>query len=146
MGALLGAAIPFYRNIPAGFILVALADEAAIGGKDGLTLLNDRPINAETPPELLDDPITPTDRHFIRNNGHPPAMADPASWTLTIDGLVDNPLEFSIADLKSKFEVVRMALLIESGGNGRAFFDPAATGNQWTYGAVGCAYWTGIRL
>ena len=50
MGAMVGAAIPFHRNIPAHFIPVALASEDMIQGKDGLTVLNDRPLNAETPP------------------------------------------------------------------------------------------------
>ena len=146
MAAMVGAAIPFHRNMPAGLIPAAFADEAVLVGKDGLTLLNDRPLNAETPPHLLDDPITPTPHHFIRNNGIPPSEADPKTWMLTIDGLVDRPMTLSIADLRSRFEVVTMALAIECGGNGRAFFDPPARGNQWTYGAVACSEWTGVRL
>ena len=146
MAAMVGAAIPFHRNMPAGLIPAAFADEAVLVGKDGLTLLNDRPLNAETPPHLLDDPITPTPRHFIRNNGIPPSEADPDTWTLTVDGLVDRPMSLSIADLRSRFEVVTLALAIECGGNGRAFFDPPARGNQWTYGAVACSEWTGVRL
>ncbi len=147
MGAAIGAAIPFHRNMPAGFIPLALAEsDDVIAGKDGLTILNDRPINAETPPHLLDDAITPTARHFIRNNGHPPVDVSAETWTLTIDGLVDTPLTLSIADLKAKFEVVERALTIECGGNGRAFFDPPAKGNQWTFGAVACSKWTGVRL
>lgn len=146
MGAMLGAAIPFHRNMPAGFFPIGLAQSDVLVGKDGLTLLNDRPVNAETPPHLLDDAITPTSRHFIRNNGLPPDEADAESWTVTIDGLVDNPMELSIADIKSQFEVVTMALTIECGGNGRAFFDPPASGNQWTLGAVACSEWTGVRL
>lgn len=146
LGTLLGAAIPFHRNFPAGLIPVALADEDVLAGKDGLTLLNDRPVNAETPPHLLDDAITPTTRHFIRNNGVAPDEVNPDTWTLKIDGLVDTPMDLTIADLKSKFEVVTMALTIECGGNGRAFFNPPAKGNQWTYGAVACSNWTGVRL
>lgn len=146
MGAMVGAAIPFHRNIPSGFIPVALADQMTIEGKDGLTVLNDRPLNAETPPHLLDDPITPTQRHFIRNNGLPPEEIDADKWTLTIDGLVNNPMKLSIADLKKKFDVVTMALTLECGGNGRGFFNPPAKGNQWTYGAVACSNWTGVRL
>ncbi|MEZ5864983.1 MAG: sulfite oxidase [Geminicoccaceae bacterium] len=146
MGAMLGAAIPFHRNMPAGFIPVALAQADVLEGKDGLVLLADRPVNAETPAHLLDDPITPTNRHFIRNNGVVPDDLDPAGWQLTVDGLVDNPMVLSIADLRDRFEVVSMALTLECGGNGRAFFDPPASGNQWTYGAVGCAEWTGVRL
>lgn len=146
MGAMLGMGIPFHRNMPSGFIPVAFAQDDILTGKDGLTLLNDRPVNAETPPHLLDDAITPISRHFIRNNGLPPEDMDAGSWKLTIDGLVDNPMELSIADLRSNFEVVTMALTLECGGNGRAFFDPPASGNQWTYGAVACSEWTGVRL
>lgn len=124
----------------------ALASDDAVDGKTGLVVLNDRPLNAETPAHLLDDPITPTTRHFIRNNGIEPLEVDAATWTLTVDGLVDNPLELTIADMRDQFEVHTMALVIECGGNGRAFFDPPASGNQWTVGAVGCSEWTGVRL
>lgn len=100
MGALVGATIPFHRNMPSGFIPEALASTAMeIKGKNGLTILNDRPVNAETPAHLLDDDVTPTARHFIRNNGIPPESVNPDTWMLTIDGLVDKPLELSIADL-----------------------------------------------
>ncbi len=149
MAAVLGGAIPFHRSMPAGIIPAAFAEglqDMVIEGKDGLVVLNDRPVNAETPPHLLDDDITPTTRHFIRNNGLPPAEVDADRWTLTIDGLVERPMTLSLAQLKSEFDVVTEALLIECGGNGRAFFDPKAKGNQWTYGAVGCSTWTGVRL
>lgn len=102
VAAMVGASIPFHRNMPAGLIPAAFADENVLVGKDGLTLLNDRPVNAETPPHLLDDPITPTARHFIRNNGIPPSEVDPDTWTLTVDGLVDRPADFSISDRSSK--------------------------------------------
>jgi len=146
MSALVGASIPFASNLPEGFIPVAVADTDMFNGKDGLTVLNDRPANAETPPHLLNDNITPTNRHFIRNNGNPPENMSPDGWVLTIDGLVDNPMKLTIDDLKSKFEVVTAALAIECGGNGRGFFDPPAKGNQWTLGAVACSEWTGVRF
>ena len=100
----------------------------------------------ETPAYLLDDAVTPTDRHFIRNNGLPPEMVDVDSWTLKVDGMVDQPLDLTIAELKDKFDVVTLQLQLECGGNGRAGFDPKASGNQWTLGAVGCSNWTGVRL
>jgi DMSO/TMAO reductase YedYZ molybdopterin-dependent catalytic subunit len=147
MAAILGTGIPFHRTMPSGFVPVAMAaTEGEIKGKDGLTVLNDRPVNAETPAHLLDDEVTPTSRHFIRNNGIPPEDVDAGAWELTLDGLVDNPMTLSIADLKSKFEVVTEQLIIECGGNGRAFFEPPAKGNQWSYGAVACSEWTGVRL
>lgn len=109
-------------------------------------MLNDRPVNAETPAHQLDDAITPTDRHFIRNNELPPEAIDAASWRLTVDGFVRQPLELSIDDLRQRFEVVTRALVLECAGNGSAFFDPPASGSQWPYGAVACAQWTGVRL
>jgi len=146
LGLALGAAIPFHRSMPAGLIPVGLAQGMVIEGKDGLTYLNDRPINAETPPHLLNDDITPTSRHFIRNNGIPPQDVNAQDWRLTVNGLVLNGLELSIEDLKKRFEVVTRALVIECGGNGRAAFKPPASGNQWTLGAVACSEWTGVRL
>jgi len=146
MGAMIGAAIPFHRNMPAGFIPVAFAKTAEIKGKDGLTLVNDRPINAETPAHLLGDAVTPTARHFIRNNGLPPENVDASKWTITVDGEVNKTLKLSIADLKKNFPVVTEQLVIECAGNGRGFFDPPVSGGQWTYGAVACSRWTGVRL
>jgi DMSO/TMAO reductase YedYZ molybdopterin-dependent catalytic subunit len=146
MGALAGMTVPFHRNAPAGLVPAAFAQDDPLAGKDGLTLLNDRPVNAETPAHLLDDAITPTNRHFIRNNGLLPDTMDADSWTLTIDGFVDNPLELTIADLREQFEVITRVLHIECGGNGRSAFDPPARGNQWTVGAVACSEWTGVRL
>ncbi len=146
MGALVGGAIPFHRTMPAHLLPVALAGESVIEGKDGLVVLNEQPLNAETPPHLLDDAVTPTARHFVRNNGIPPASMDPAGWRLTVDGLVETPLTLGIDALRQRFELVTARLTLECAGNGRAFFDPPASGAQWTYGAVACAEWTGVRL
>ncbi|MBW7850831.1 MAG: sulfite oxidase [Rhodospirillales bacterium] len=152
MGAIVGGAIPFHRDMPAGLIPAALAEEKEafrIEGKEGLVVLNDRPLNAETPAHLLDDAITPADRHFVRNNGLVPEMAtkgDAAGWKLTVDGEVDRPLTLTLDDLKTKFRPVNLALQLECGGNGRAGFNPPASGNQWTVGAVGNAVWTGVPL
>ncbi len=152
MGTAVGAAIPFHRNLPGGLIPAAFAespDPFAIPGKDGLVLLNDRPLNAETPVTLLDDDFTPTNRHFVRNNGRVPQRAQDGSvegWTLTIDGEVDTPLTLDFATLTRDFERVERALVLECGGNGRAGFNPPAKGNQWTLGAVGCSVYTGVRL
>ena len=152
---MLGTDIPFLKNMPKGLLPVAYAgddvgldDEALIARKEGLALLNARPINMETPAHLLDDAITPANRLFVRNNGIVPDYEEhPAeNWTITIDGEVDKPLTLSIADLKRDFEVVTKQLWIECGGNGRKFYEPGASGNQWSLGAIGCPQWTGVRL
>lgn len=148
--AVVGARIVYANNMPAGLIPAALANSDqpfAIPGKDGLTFLNDRPINAETPAHLLNDDITPSNRLFIRNNGIPPIDVVEDDWILEVDGeSVKTPKSYSIAELRSKFENISRQLVLECGGNGRSEFDPPASGNQWTLGAVGCPSWNGIRL
>lgn len=150
MSAALGMTIPFARYMPSGLVPAAFAAESAsdqIEGKDGLIVLNDRPVNAETPAHLLDDEITPNHRMFIRNNGIPPESIDPDSWTLEVGGeSCLRPTSFTIADLRARFEEVSLQLQLECGGNGRSEFVPAASGNQWTTGAVGCPMFTGVRL
>ena len=148
----LGMAIPFARFMPAGLVPVSLAQptqESMIPGKPGLVLLNDRPINAETPAHLLDDAITPAARMFVRNNGIPPSLTPEqvAGWTLSIGGeSCENPEQFTLAELKSLFDHHTYQLQLECGGNGRSEYFPPARGNQWTTGAVSCAQWTGVRL
>ncbi|PSR13835.1 MAG: molybdopterin containing oxidoreductase [Bacteroidetes bacterium] len=151
MSLALGARMVFAENFPAGMIPAGLAhsDEPfGLPGKHpGLIILNDKPINAETPAELLDDDLTPNDRFFVRNNGTPPTDINPATWTLTIEGeSAQQRKSYTLAELKAKFEHHTYHLTIECGGNGRKEFNPPAKGNQWTVGAVGCAAWTGVRL
>jgi DMSO/TMAO reductase YedYZ molybdopterin-dependent catalytic subunit len=136
--------------LPKGLIPVVLAEEdIGLPGKAGLTVLNNRPINAETPAHLLDDPVTPASRLFVRNNGIPPVTTDidPLAWSLRVDGeACDKPQAFTLRELQERFEHHTLQLQIECGGNGRSEFNPAAKGNQWTTGAVGCPEWTGVRL
>lgn len=144
----LGFPVPFARFLPAGFQPIALAQDGALPGKSGLSILSDRPVNAETPPHLLDEAVTSGERMFVRNNGLTPDITpeEAANWRLTVNGEVETPLDLSIDDLRSDFEEVTLQLQIECGGNGRKFMTPAARGNQWTFGAVSCAEWTGVRL
>lgn len=153
LSAGLRAPIPFARFFPAAMIPAAFAqtgDAFEILGKDGrLIVLNDRPINAETPAHLLDDDVTPADRLFVRNNGHLPALEGIVAndWRLEIDGeSCLDPRSFTLAELKREFETVTLQLQLECAGNGRSEFQPPASGNQWSVGAVGCPVWTGVRL
>ncbi len=132
-----------------GLIPVAWAAEAEfMSTKTGMTIHNTRPVNGEFEPHLLDDDITPPERHFVRNNGLLPDRArskDLQGWSLSIDGEVHNSLVLTMDDLK-KFPAVTLPLLVECGGNGRANFDPKVRGNPWNRGAVACSEWTGVRL
>ena len=161
MGAAVGGTIPFAANMPGGLIPAAYAQDKPPaapppkgpqilkfpGKADGLVVLGDRPLVAETPEHLLDDDTTPTAKFFVRNNGQIPDEAKNAdAWKITIDGEVGNKVELTLGELKSKYKPVTRRLVLECGGNGRSFFTPTARGNQWTNGGVGCAEWTGARL
>jgi DMSO/TMAO reductase YedYZ molybdopterin-dependent catalytic subunit len=152
MTAAVGASIPFAHLMPGGLIPAALAQsdqEFKIPGKEGLIVLNDRPVNAETPAHLLDDRVTPARHLFVRNNGTPPSIAniDPENWTLEFGGeSVERSMSFTVAELKKRFKHYTYQLQLECGGNGRSEFVPPASGNQWSIGAVGCPEWTGVRL
>ncbi len=152
MTAAVGASIPFAHLMPGGLIPAALAqsDEGfQIPGKEGLIILNDRPVNAETPAHLLDDDITPAKHLFIRNNGTPPSNANinPDLWTCEFGGeSAKTPQSFTVAELKKRFKHYTYQLQLECGGNGRNEFVPPTSGNQWSIGAVGCPEWTGVRL
>lgn len=151
MGAVLGAQMVFGKNFPSGIIPAGLLDnkdwESFPGKHPDLVVLNDRPVNMETPAHLLDDEITPGDKLFVRNNGIPPENVDPNTWTLEITGeSVVKPVTFTLKDLKKRFPVHSYQLVIECGGNGRKEFYPPAKGNQWSTGAVGAPVWTGVRL
>ena len=140
MSAAVGASIPFAHLVPGGLIPAALAQSDAgfqIEGKEGLIVLNDRPLNMETPAHLLDDRVTPAKHLFVRNNGNPPSAAriDPDNWTLEFDGeSVERKISFTVAELKERFEHFTYQLQLECGGNGRSEFVPPASGNQWSTG------------
>lgn len=150
LASLVGAEIVFAEKMPKDYIPVFLEDQETLKslGKDpALTVLNDRPLNVETPIHLLDDKVTPADKMFIRNNGSIPEKIDTSNWTLTIKGeSVSKEKTYTLAELKSKFKIHTYHLTLECGGNGRGEFYPPAEGNQWGQGAVSCATWTGIRL
>ena len=148
---LAGLPVVFAASLPAGIRLLGLyppPDPTLPGKHPGLTVLNDRPVNAETPAHLLNDATTPAPLHFVRNNGLPPAAPPDASkWTLKVSGeTIADPVIFTLAELKQRFTHRTYRLTLECGGNGRKEFNPPARGNQWGTGAVACAQWTGVRL
>jgi DMSO/TMAO reductase YedYZ molybdopterin-dependent catalytic subunit len=151
--AALGAAIGLALPAGTGTVPVALAQGKGPqmldypGKHKGLVVLGDRPLVAETPEHLLDDDTTPTDKFFVRNNGQvPEPAANPDAWKITVEGEVNNRLELTLGELKQRFQAHTYRMVMECGGNGRAFYAPTARGNQWTNGGAGCASWTGARL
>ena len=103
-----------------------------------------RPVDFETPVELLDNFITPIEAFFVRGHMTAPAV-DAQAWQLAVDGDVKTPRMFSVADLRA-LPAVTVTATLECAGNGRAFFDPPVAGIQWRKGAVGTSRWLGARL
>ena len=142
MGAVIGGTLPFSREgagIPQAHAQAAPAAASAKGpqhlkfpGKnEGLVVLGEKPLVAETPESLLDDDTTPIEKFYIRNNGQIPDEAkDPDAWKIVIDGEVKTRLELSLGELKSKYKVITRRMVLECGGNGRAGFSPPARGSK----------------
>ncbi len=119
-------------------------EEAALRRKEKLIVHSPRPLDLETPPEMLDAWITPVGRFFVRNHFYIPQV-DAGRWQLSIEGLVAQPLRLSLDELRRMPQVERVVTL-ECAGNGRAYFEPRVAGIQWRKGAVGTARWKGVRL
>ena len=93
---------------------------------DERLVISREPLNAETRLELQAGPLTPAGRHYVRSHftfPNPPG-------SIAIGGVVERP----------------RSVTLECAGNGRAFLQPPAPGEQWGLGAVSTAQWTGASL
>ncbi len=128
-------------------IVLVEAREAGLPKSDML-VHSQNPFNGEFAPHLLNDDVTPTVRHFVRNNSGIPERAvrqDLHGWKLVIDGEVHKELALSMEDL-ARFPQVTMEVVLECAGNGRSLFSPQVSGTPWQRGAVACSEWAGVRL
>ncbi|MCX7961566.1 MAG: sulfite oxidase [Burkholderiales bacterium] len=107
---------------------------------------SERPLTGSVPAHEHDFDVTPTDRMFIRNNLLTPDI-DAAQHRLTVKGLVDREISFSVEELKKAFPVVSFQAMLECAGAGRTAFNPRPSGTTWSEtGGMGCPRWTGVRL
>lgn len=91
--------------------------------------------------------VTPTDELYIRNNLPAPdasIVANRDAWEVSIEG-VANPTTMTLAELKT-VGVETIACVLQCSGNGRAFFAHESSGTQWTTGAAGCVFWSGVPV
>src|SRR6478672_9609720 len=90
--------------------------------------------------------ITPSSLHFERHHSGVPEI-DPAAHTLTIHGLVDRPLEFTIDELKRLPSISRIHFL-ECSGNSMGEWRGGSTESsvQRVHGLTSCSEWTGVSL
>ena len=112
----------------------------------GLKLVpkSEHPPNWETPVAAFLEERTPTDLFFIRSHFEYPQI-DRDSWTFSIEGLIEKPISYSLADLE-KLPQVQTVAVLQCSGNGRSFHQPKVGGVSWDRGAVGNAEWSGVRL
>jgi sulfite oxidase len=114
-----------------------------------LIVRSQEPFNAEPALlALLADRITPTKHFFVRNHGPVPKV-NVSEYKVRIEGMVERPLELSLAELKERFRQTRLlSATLTCAGNRRqemSAIKPVG-GVQWDAGAIGNARWTGAAL
>lgn len=132
------AAIPL---VEATTTAASAAPDPATVPFPGMIVRMAQPMNWETP--LASGAADPAPL-YVRNHFAIPDL-NPATYRLRVEGLVEQPLELTLADLQ-KLGSVDRELTLECAGNGRVFLTPPVRGLQWGTGAVGTATWTGVPL
>ena len=113
-----------------------------------LHVLTSRPFNAETPATELDGFITPNPIFYTRNHLWVPTV-DEAKHKLTVELPDGTEKEYSLRDLKEKFQEVRITATLQCSGNRRKHMtenSQSTNGLQWDVGGISNAEWTGVRL
>ncbi len=99
-----------------------------------------------TPHHQLHGTVTPSELHFQRHHNGIPAI-DPATYTLTLHGLVERPLTFTLDELKRFPSVTRTYFIECSGNGGRAWNNPKPEMSpQVVDGLTSNTEWTGVPV
>jgi len=99
-----------------------------------------------SPLHELEGSLTPNGLHFERHhNGVPEVNTE--LWEISIRGLVDKPLAFSLNDLL-RYPMTSKIAFIECGGNSNSMWHdpPVQAPAGYIHGLVSCSEWTGVRL
>ena len=111
----------------------------------GMVVHRAHPLNCETSiPALMGGAVMPNQRFYVRNH-FPIPQLDASSWRLNVRSLVERPLSLSLRDLM-KMPSQSQFVTLECAGNGRSLLSPRVNGEQWNFGAVSTAEWTGVPL
>ena len=117
-----------------------------MGDRRGLVVHRAHPLNCETSLPALVGGNRDAQLEFLR--AQPFSDPEGGSGGLAaecVNGLVDRPLSLSLRDLTNMPSQTRVVTL-ECAGNGRSQLDPQVKGEQWNFGAVSTAEWTGVPL
>lgn len=115
---------------------------------DLVRLTGKHPFNCEPPIGMMLDQgfITPVSLHYVRNHGKCPKI----SWethTLTVKGLVNNPMTFTMDDIV-KLPSVTLPVTLVCAGNRRKEENmiKQTIGFSWGCAAHSCNMWKGVKL
>lgn len=100
------------------------------------------PTSSRTPLQDLHGTITPSDLHYERHHGGV-AVVDPVAYRLTVHGMVDRPLTFTLQDLK-RFPAVTRTCFLECSGNFNGQREELTP--QEICGLTSQSEWTGVML
>jgi sulfane dehydrogenase subunit SoxC len=102
--------------------------------------------SSQTPLDLLNGIITPSDVHYERHHGGVP-LIDPSRYTLTLHGMVDRPTVFGLEDLKRFPSLSRIMFLECSGNSGASWAKGPPTGTAQTlHGLTSTSDWSGVLV
>jgi sulfite dehydrogenase len=117
-------------------------------GKRALIRVTTRPPHLETPFTAFNEgPITANDAFFVRYHlANIPLSIDPATYRLSVTGVVRTPLSLSLTEIKQLAPPVEVVAVNQCSGNSRGFFAPRVFGAQLANGSMGNARWVGVPL
>jgi sulfane dehydrogenase subunit SoxC len=100
------------------------------------------PTSSRTPLQDLHGTMTPSDLHYERHHGGV-AVVDPVTYRLTVHGMVDRPLTFTLQDLK-RFPATSRTCFLECAGNYNGQREELTP--QEICGLTSQSEWTGVML
>ena len=107
-----------------------------------------QPFNAEPPPEALLEPVTDIASFYVRGHGPVPEL-DAGDHRVTVDGLVERPLELRPEALREGFPERSLTVTLQCAGNRRGEMMRVRDIEgeiPWRSQVIGTAEWTGVRL
>ncbi|XP_043704204.1 sulfite oxidase isoform X1 [Telopea speciosissima] len=113
-----------------------------------LKINSKEPFNAEPPRSaLISSYVTPVELFYKRNHGPIPVVDDIERYRVSIFGLIKNPKELSMADIR-KLPKYNVTATLQCAGNRRTAMSNVrkVKGVGWDVAAIGNAVWGGARL
>lgn len=104
------------------------------------------PLNAEPELSALMQAglVTPNQLHYVRNHGSVPRLY----WGEHVLDVCDGEMRVGMDDLLRQWESVNVQVALACDGNRRGELNQLrkTKGFDWGSGAVGCAFWRGVRV